>query len=282
MKIKILFLFLILFCSCTNKRVEKYDNGVIKKETVKKSGEVQVREFDKNGLLKKHILRDTKGEVVTLFFPSGKIKAKDVISGKNRENLSAQRWYENGKLASSLFYLKGKKEGAAKEWDKEGNLIFLRNYKNDNLDGEYQKFENGKIKISGSYKKDKEEGKWEFYNNGLLTHEINYLKGKKEGIEIHYYKNKKKSMEVNYKDGLADGKWIEWYENGKKSLEIHYKKGILDGSYSEWFDTGELDFTCIYKDGKRYNGIFKEYDKDGNLKYQEKVKNFKIIYKKKY
>ena len=90
---------------------------------------------------------------------------------------------------SQVHYLNGKREGEAKFYYKNGNLIGKGNYKNDKKDGLWEFFasDGGKI-VEVNYKNGLFDGiVTEYFENGQINTVSNYVQGKKEGEEKQYY-----------------------------------------------------------------------------------------------
>lgn len=134
-------------------------------------------------------------------------------------------------------------------------------YKNYNESG-YVKEEfyhiNGKIQ--GTYKK--------YYNQNELEEETEYIDGKKHGFSKKY--NGSLDSVENYIMGKKNGLCI--YNNigrcGKEyKTEITFNMDNIEGTYKKYHpihDGGLLNIECNFINNK-YNGIYKEYDKNGIL-----------------
>ena len=93
----------------------------------------------------------------------------------------------------------------SESWYMNGNKYFIKNYKNQKLDGisEY------------------------WYDNGNKTSTRNYKNGKLEGISEGWYLNGNKRFISNYKNDKLDGISEGWYKSGHKEFIENYKNGIL-------------------------------------------------------
>ena len=110
-----------------------------------------------------------------------------------------------------------------KEYHKNGQLRFKKNFKNGKLEG-----------ITKHY-----------YESGKLHFEENYKNGKLEGISKIYYESGQLWIEVNYKNSEREGISKVYYESGKYQYIDTYKndKKINRKAYTE---EGHLKFDQDY------------------------------------
>jgi uncharacterized protein len=172
----------------------------------------------------------------------GKVVSRELYVNDKKEGLSTY-YFANGKLREEAQYADNKRNGIAREFDTDGQLITLQR----------------------------------FYNGILVEREkINRTdeKGLKQGIWKTYYPNGRVKTEVNYKDDLLSGSYKEYDESGNVSVLLQYSKGLL----IEQKDTADLDIeivnrtdeegNIIYSGSYRKNipvGIHREYDKNGKV-----------------
>lgn len=164
--------------------------------------------------------------------------------------------FENYKRESmKSFFRYGLKEGEEIEYNVKGVIIYIRNYKEGVLEGEYKHFDNfGNLVTSGLYKKGKREEVWT--ENFLDEHYSVFL----------YYKN----------DELIDYDWKSYFKDGKTFFEGNYDKdGRKQGIFKTYDTDGMLKSTETYKNGKR-NGYFTEYS-NGKPVRKIKYKKDKIV-----
>jgi antitoxin component YwqK of YwqJK toxin-antitoxin module len=115
----------VFLCSCDNKEIEYYDNGVIKKEYYLKNDKFQgeYKEFYENGNLKvKHNYSD--GILIDTSYYYGTDKLKKTIKVWSKiDTVQVLNFQTNGNIESEGFKLKDKiKIGKWKYYDKEKNL----------------------------------------------------------------------------------------------------------------------------------------------------------------
>ena len=253
---------------------EYYENGKLKFEgnylKGKKNG--QGKEYNKYGLLK------FEGEYLNDKKYNGKIryyKMQELKEGKGYikeykflkleyegEYLNGERngpgkeYYNNGKIKFEGEFLNNKQYNG-KGYDKENNLV----YELKNGNGFIKEYDyNGNFKFEGILKDGKKNGHGkEYYCDGKLKFEGNYLNDEKDGPGKEYYYYNKLKFEGNYSRNKKEGK--EYNNDG----------GVYEGEFlfgRKW-NGKEFDknHKIIYEliNG---NGKVKEYDSDGQLKYE--------------
>ena len=91
---------------------------------------------------------------------------KEIFSfRKGRLNGDAVYYYKNGKLKWKGEYKEGNIAGKWEFWNENGMKIYEVHYDNDTLDGNFISwYSSGKVKEQGSYKLNKKSGKWITYD----------------------------------------------------------------------------------------------------------------------
>lgn len=206
-------------------------------------------------------------------------------------------YHDNGQLNIKVTYIKGMKQGRFKEYDREGNVIRIGQYKNNELDGEIEAFykdnalfwthhfkqgikigthydywENGKLKIfriydagkirSDAYYTDKEV----LFESNKFSYEIHPRDGK-EAVVIERTRFDKKGVKSGletYFDKQRHGAWKSFYSNGKLASLSTYKFNKLQGSYITYYSNGKVEVEGNYSRGVK-SGTWKTYDKSKKL-----------------
>ena len=118
-----------------------------------------------------------------------------------------------------------------------------------------------------------------FYANDKLEYEGSYVKDKKEGLWLSYHYNGVMSDSSYYYKGERVGTSIGWYSNGFIS-----DSSVLDstgkGVFVSWFDNGVPSSAGRYSDGKKQDGKWKYYHKNGQISDIEIYKEGTLIDKK--
>ncbi|MDR1912530.1 MAG: toxin-antitoxin system YwqK family antitoxin [Helicobacteraceae bacterium] len=118
-------------------------------------------------------------------------------------------YYKNGKLASTLPYKNGKKEGTLKIY-----------------------WESGKLKEETVFINGLKEGGAKGYNeDGSLDYESVYKNGALDGVTTHYHKNRKiERIEALWKNGKYEGA-TKYYCKGGATIEAVYKENLAIDAY---------------------------------------------------
>ncbi|MFN3916217.1 MAG: toxin-antitoxin system YwqK family antitoxin [Flavobacteriales bacterium] len=173
------------------------------------SGEVSsVVDYSKNGTV----------AYAKAYFPNGNIMSR----GKYENKLKDSVWvYFNDRegLISTENWVKGKKEGEEKIFygDPDQSLFEINTYKNGLKNGQWkQYYKNGKILAIGTYRDDNFEGKVTYYySSGTVDEEGAYKNAVKNGYWKKYDEDGKLLGKVYY----LNGKVIEG-----EALEKHLEK----------------------------------------------------------
>jgi antitoxin component YwqK of YwqJK toxin-antitoxin module len=168
--------------------------------------------------------------------------SKELYAGDKREG-TAYLYFQDGKIQQTLAYNNGKKEGLSKEFDNEGNLISLLEYRND--------FLVSRERINRKDNKGLKQGTWkEFYPTGV------------------------KKSEKTFRDDLMHGYYKEYDARGKLTLTMLYENGAIvkslveDEPDIEIVNKHDQDGKLIYSGPFRKNipvGTHREYGKDGKV-----------------
>lgn len=168
--------------------------------------------------------------------------SKELFAGDKKEG-TGYIYFPDGKIQQTTAYNGGKKEGLSKEYDKNGIVITLLEYKND--------FLIGRERINRTDNNGLKQGEWkEFYPNG--------------GIK----------SEKTYKDDQMHGYYKEYDNRGRLVITMLYDNGSIVKSRVE--DEPDIEIINKYdQDGKLiYSGPFRskipvgihrEYGKDGKI-----------------
>ena len=233
----------------------------------KKNGSYKT--FDKNCfLIKEEIYEDDNlNGITTLFYPDSSEKI----------------------IRKTIPFVNTVKEGIGYEYDKEGRIIAIVNYKNN--------FIVSNEKINRFDRLGKKQGVWKtYYDNSRLKKEERYKNGLLNGY-VKYYNAQGKlesavlfidGKEQNQEENIADFD-IEstYYRNGKvKSTSVYNKAGKKDGVSTTFDKEGKIIQTEVYKNGYLlrkgiiddkglYQGLWEEYYLTGKLKSKGEYRNGK-------
>lgn len=168
--------------------------------------------------------------------------SQELFAGDRKEGV-ATVFFPDGKVKETIMYSDGKKEGLAKEYDENGNIISLMEYHND--------FLVSRERINRYDSKMLRQGPWKaFYDNGRIKSESSYI------------------------DDMMHGYYKEYDEKGNLVLTMLYDKGSIVKSLVE--DQPEIEMINRYDDSGKlvYSGPFRndtpvgthrEYGPDGKI-----------------
>lgn len=181
-----------------------------------------------------------------------------------------------------------KRNGVSIKYDKNGEVIWKGNFKDNLLDGPFKNYGERWIK-EGMYKNDLIEGEVlsidkkdgstikEFYRNGLLEGEkiyynpdgsideiYEYKKGKLNGTSKKFREEGKIYEVLEWKDDEKNGKYIKYDSEGRIEEMEEYKNGMIDG-VAKKFSKGKIISENHYKENRPY-GIQKQYYSNETIK----------------
>lgn len=147
------------------------------------------------------------------------------------------------------YYMIAQKDGSFNIMFKERNLA-QGQIKEEKRVGEWLFFSfDGDTLIKGSYKNNQKEGKWEYYDNGKKISELFYKNGLRDSIWVGYFKTGELAFKKRYKQDLLEGKTISYFKTGIVRQERFYSKNSLDS-----IRTYKLNGTLVQK-GSVLNGV---------------------------
>ena len=230
----------------------------------------------------------------------------DVLDGISK------RYNSEGELSNITFYKDGRKDGLEVDIVLEYRLETI--YKNNLKNGQYRKFDlrvsNINPVLTGHYENNLESGIWRTYNSeSKLISESEWL------VNIN-------KVAPNYEYSKISIERPDIYDNGQIKTEYQQKWGwgsccdLKDGFYNEYYKDGKLKKTGNYRDDKKIgewffyhnngelltkklfdqkgtrgmtshrdvlrDGLYPEYDKDGNLVIETIYRNEIKILEKQY
>ncbi len=201
----------------------------------------------------------------------------------------------NGRVRMEIPFTDGLENGLAREFDENGNVIQLIQYKKG--------YVVNRERINRYDANHLPHGKWKwFYDDGSLKMEGNFNHGLKNGYFKEYDRDGNLISVVKYVNGEKEEKTEEltkldiktdYWPNGKPKIVATYKDGIPEGVRREYNEKGEVEKSYIFKNGKiiaegiltdagKKEGLWKEYYLDGSLKSEGYYKEDKKTGKWKY
>jgi antitoxin component YwqK of YwqJK toxin-antitoxin module len=145
------------------------------------------------------------------------LKSKELYVNDKKEG-QGFIYFPGGKIRQTIVYVNGKRHGVAKEFDEEGTIITIFEFRNDYMiSREFinRKDENGQ-----------KTGVWKsFHNNGTLKEEHTYKNGTLEGTVRMYADNGKMISDRTYREGIIQEEGVL---DRVEAVEIitYYKDGV--------------------------------------------------------
>ena len=169
------------------------------------------------------------------------VLSRELYSADKKEG-NSYIYFPDGTTKQETHHENGRKEGLAKEFDENGNLITLFEYRNDNLVG--------RERINRKDNENLKQGVWkEFFEGGNLKAEMNYV------------------------DDLLHGYYKAYDQRGRITSTLLYNNGVPVESVNEesdieitnrYNDQGALIYSGPYKKGIPV-GVHREYGADGSI-----------------
>lgn len=208
------------------------------------------------------------------------IWSRDLYAGNIREG-NAYIYFPDGKIQQVVYYKNGKKEGLAREYDNNGNLITLFEYSND--------FLISRQRINRTDQSRLKQGDWkEFYPDGTIKIEKTYKDDRLHGYYKEYDSRGRLSITMLYDNGsivksrVEDEPDIEvinrYDQSGRLIYSGPFRNQVPVGVHREFGTDGRISNSFIYNDnglklsegivnesGNR-TGRWKDFFEDGKIK----------------
>lgn len=195
-------------------------------------------------------------------------------------------YYPNGSIASEGKMVNNRPDGYWKTYHKNGALRSEGNRVDYKLDGLWVFYDTlGRREKEIMYKTGLKEGDEVHYKDGVVEKKIPYVKNIRQGISYSYYPSGKIYRRDTYANDQILGESMIYDTTGVVISLITHRDGVAEkirrvNRYDSsghksgqwvWFydDTPYIEHQGVYSRGKRH-GIFKYYDKNGNLLRSEK------------
>lgn len=142
----------------------------------------------------------------------------------------------------------------------------LLTFENNETNGPYCLYKNGKISESGFYKAGKLDGTVTGnYANGSIQSIDKFENDKSNGPGKQYFPNGNLRYEFNFKNGLIDGNLKEYYSHGALKEDKIFKDGKQIGIAKSYFENKQLSKECNYVNDV-LEGPYKTFYQNGKIK----------------
>ena len=278
-----------------NKNIEN-DNGLNETYYNNGKGELKEKFTKKNGNIE---------GLYKNFFKNGKIK-ETISYIRNKFDGRFKMYYSTGEV---------RVEGNCSNGKKNGDFILYKYRRSHEENGDFNNISKYYIeKVTGRYENNKkegvwkrtkegyidgnEEGEWKKNQNELTIHDITFENFKKKYITIYCDKGVPEiKYDFNNTKGeyFSDGEWIEDTGEGKYTGDGHLTPSIdfeknyefwldffddLDTNWFRWDEDTSIEFRRRSSSSKEFDGIFKLYHLNGQLKSEKKWKGIKLLHSK--
>lgn len=239
-----------------------YLNGKIKSEGNRKNYELDSvwKFYNEKGKIISEInyVSGKKEGIKKSWDPNGYILSEEGMVADIKQGISLT-YYEpddstetKGKTKSKIIFDKGKENGLAYEYDKEGNIKTILEYDYGVLKKQEE--------INRTDKQGKKQGVWkDFYETGNVKSETNFLNGEKTGYSKSFSKTgslanidkyvgdslQTEAPELTTKLEVRN----EYYEDGSIKKTGTYLYGLEEGTHKEYSPEGKITAAKIYKEG---------------------------------
>lgn len=283
-----------------------YESGVLKSEGNRKNFELDSlwKFYDEDGglILEINYREGRKNGIRKTIQPNEIIEENFVDDVKQGNTVY---YYPEGNKKKVVPYADGLENGMAMEYDQQGTIITLIEYKkgfivnrdrinrkdrNNFKQGKWVYFyDDGTVKLEGNYRDDMKNGYFKQYDReGNLVTVEKYIddvlqENVAELVELEvrtdYYPNGKIKTVASYKDGIPEGIRREYTEDGSILMAyvfsdgkilgqgIMNERGIREGEWIEYYPDGQQKAAGEYNSGKRV-GAWKFYYPDGTLEQE--------------
>jgi antitoxin component YwqK of YwqJK toxin-antitoxin module len=274
---------------------EYYENGKLHYDASWKDGRLhgKGKEFESNGKLK------YEGSWKNGYYEGKGKRYKTIIIDEKYEDTymiakfeigyavgKAIEYYIDGKVASKMNYVHGRKDGKGVSYFPSGKIFKKGEWKRDRMNGKcVEYYSSGRIKKEGVFKDgrlvkgrycdyngycsvgtfdhNEKGGSFKvYYPDGKLFEIATYKRDRKDGPVKIFHENGKVKFKGTYDSGGKMGRGVEYYENGKKLYEGYYDNNRRHGKGKSYFENGKLSFDGSYFIGSATKG--KKYEPDGS------------------
>ena len=178
-------------------------------------------------------------------------------------NIKTGEWY-------SGTFSDGKPIGELSCYDRDGNLIYKGELKNEVYHGVGIQYKDGEMIYDGEWKNGVRNGNGTEFENEVPVYKGKFRDGVRRGIGTSYNSDGKPEYSGHWTDGQPDGEGL-MYKDGKPYLAGSFVRGVPDGRVNE-ISGGTVVKECIYSNGSCV--YMREFTEDGaGVKYEGYTQN---------
>jgi len=207
-----------------------------------------------------------------------------LLQAQQQDSVFKVFYYANGEKSSEGFLVNNRPDGYWKTYYENGLIKSEGNRKNFELDSLWKFYnEEGNISLEINYSAGRKQGQRVTYLPEEIIRE-NFEQDIKSGLTLHFDLKERLIKSVPFEKGLEEGIARQYDTLGTIIELTTYKRGYVvererinrrdsenrqHGPWKWFYENGIIKSEGVYKNGLR-NGLFKEYDRQGNLKKIEK------------
>lgn len=182
----------------------------------------------------------------------------------------------SGATLCRMAYKDGILHGLGEILDEEGNTTITMNYKNGQLSGPYERYDQGILQEKLCFKDGKLHGTCEYYSNGTKQMEMPFENGSPTGEVRSYGDDGKLMSSTFFKNGTQHGPQIIYAEDGNVSAKFNYYEGKRQGKSTLFYPSGKILEEGGYNQGRK-DGTFMRYYENGNVNTVSHFKDDKLL-----
>ncbi len=205
-------------------------------------------------------------EAKTFIYDNGQISSEGYFKNGQPEGYW-KTYYPDGRLKSEGNRRDFLLDSVWKFYSEEGQLKELITYKTGKKNGLSLRYQEDELKSSCDYVDDLREGLCLYYVNGVLEREVPYTKDKEEGKGYGFTRTGDINAFLFYKDGFL---------RRSERMNERDKLGRKQGLWRTFYEDRNIHTEGAYVDDEK-NGLFKEYDRKGELILLEKYRNGLLV-----
>lgn len=200
--------------------------------------------------------------------------------------------YDNGNVSSEGYMVDGRPDGYWKTYHPDGTLKSEGNRSNFELDSTWVFYNEAGEKVTEiTYRNGKKHGPYRAYRNDVLYEEAEFDNEVKVGEVLYYYPTGELHKRIPFENGKEQGNGFEYDREGRIITLLSYREGFLRsadkvnrfdergkkrGPWVRFHPNGVLAYEGRFMNDLK-NGIFKTYDKRGDLLTLEKYRDGQLV-----
>lgn len=217
-----------------------------------------------------NLQHDDSNGLTTYYFPDGTVSSTGHLQDGKPEGFW-KNFYPDGTLKSEGRRTNHLLDSTWSFYNEQGDLMQQIEYKNGQRQGETRTYRNGALQKVEFFQDDVKQGfVCQYYPSGDLKSLTPYIDGKEEGEGFEFARGDERIITLlTYRDGnlrtsepinrlnnnnKKHGRWVEFYPNGIIKSEGYYTNGLKNGIFKTFDKEGNLLDIQKYKDGELETG----------------------------